>query len=410
MPHLKNNRIPKYRKHRASGQGVVTLAGKDHYLGPHGSAIGRAEYDRITSEWLAGGRRTPTDPNAITVVEVAAAFRRHAQSYYCGADGVQSKAVVNFDEALKPVLKLYSRLPAVEFGPLRLKTVRESMIASGRVRKNVNRLIARIRGVFKWAAENELIPPSAYHGLMAVSGLRAGRCGAKESEAVKPVPLANVHAVLPFTSKQVKAMIDLQLLTGMRPGEVTILRGCDLETTGQLWTYTPRRHKTQLYGHKRTIYLGPKAQDVIRPFLKPDLQSHLFSPADAESERREKLHAARKTPISCGNRPGTNRQKRPQRKIGEFYTVGAYYRAVIRACDIAFPPPAELVDLAEIKQWRKDHRWHVHQLRHRAATDLRRQYGVEVSMVLLGHAKIETAQIYAEKNSEIAKRVALEVG
>jgi len=32
MPRLMTDRIPKYRKHKASGQAVVTLDGKDHYL------------------------------------------------------------------------------------------------------------------------------------------------------------------------------------------------------------------------------------------------------------------------------------------------------------------------------------------------------------------------------------------
>ena len=44
--------IPSYRRHRASGQAVVTLNGVDHYLGPYGTEASKAEYDRVTSEWL----------------------------------------------------------------------------------------------------------------------------------------------------------------------------------------------------------------------------------------------------------------------------------------------------------------------------------------------------------------------
>jgi hypothetical protein len=29
--------VPKYRKHLASGQAVVNIAGTDHYLGPYGT-------------------------------------------------------------------------------------------------------------------------------------------------------------------------------------------------------------------------------------------------------------------------------------------------------------------------------------------------------------------------------------
>lgn len=47
---------PKYRKHRASGQALVRLSGKDFYLGPYGSKTSLAEYDRLVAEWLQAGR------------------------------------------------------------------------------------------------------------------------------------------------------------------------------------------------------------------------------------------------------------------------------------------------------------------------------------------------------------------
>ena len=48
---------PKYRKHKASGQAIVTIGGKMFYLGPHNSKASRIEYDRFIGEWLANGRR-----------------------------------------------------------------------------------------------------------------------------------------------------------------------------------------------------------------------------------------------------------------------------------------------------------------------------------------------------------------
>ena len=69
---------PKYRKHKASGQAVVTLNGVDHYLGPHATKASHAEYDRLISAWLANGRRLATPESDLTIVELLAAFRRHA--------------------------------------------------------------------------------------------------------------------------------------------------------------------------------------------------------------------------------------------------------------------------------------------------------------------------------------------
>src|SRR5262245_114375 len=103
MPQLVD-RLPKYRRHRASGQAVVTLDSHDFYLGPHGTAASRQAYDRRVAEWIAAGRRLPNDPNQTTVAEVAAAFRAHARRYYRDADGTVSRCVDNFDEALRPLL------------------------------------------------------------------------------------------------------------------------------------------------------------------------------------------------------------------------------------------------------------------------------------------------------------------
>jgi hypothetical protein len=217
MPKLLN-RVPRYCRHRGSGQAIVTIDHQDIYLGPYGSRASRAEYDRIIAEWIANGRCLPTDPSQITVAEVVANFRRHAKTYYRDADGNVSKALTNIDEALKPVLALYASLPAKDFSPLRLQAARQRMIESGRVRTNINRLVGHIKHVFKWAVSQEMIPPSVFQGLTAVPGLQSGRSGAAESDPVRPVPVEDVEATIPFLSRQVAAMVRLQLLTGMRPG------------------------------------------------------------------------------------------------------------------------------------------------------------------------------------------------
>jgi len=384
--------VPKYCRHKASGRAYVTLGGKMIYLGMHGSAASREAYERLVAEWLASGRSGEVRDGGPTVIQLVAAFRRHARAYYRDASGEVSRHVSNFDDALKPLVKLYGRTPAAEFGPLSLKVVRQAMIEAGLCRTNINRRVNRIRSVFKWAVENELVPPSVLHGLMAVSGLRLGRCGVRESEPVKPVPEAHVEAVKPFVSRQVWAMIELQRLTGCRPGEIVLMRGCDLDTTGELWVYRPAHHKTAIHGHTREIYLGPRARKIVESFLKPDTNAYLFSPRDAEQERRERLHAERKTPLSCGNKPGSNRRRKPKREPGDHYTTNTYARAIDYACR-----------KAGIDSWGPN------RLRHSRATELRERYGLEAAAVL-GHAKVETTQIYAERQATTAARIAAEVG
>ena len=80
-----------------------------------------------------------------------------------------------------------------------------------------------------------MVPPSTHHGLKAVVGLRRGRSEARESEPVRPAPEASVDAIRPYVSRQVWAMVELQRLTGMRPGEVRQMRTCDLDATAKVW-------------------------------------------------------------------------------------------------------------------------------------------------------------------------------
>jgi hypothetical protein len=45
--------LPKYRRHKATGLGVVTPDGRDFYLGKHGTPQSLEAYHRRASEWLA---------------------------------------------------------------------------------------------------------------------------------------------------------------------------------------------------------------------------------------------------------------------------------------------------------------------------------------------------------------------
>ena len=157
----------------------------------------------------------------------------------------------------------------------------------------------------RWAAENEYCPIEVYQGLATVSGLRAGRSEAKESEPVRPVPAAFVDAVEPFVSRQVWGIIRLQILTGARPGEIVMMRGADLNMTGRVWEYVPQRHKTEHHGKRRTIFIGPQGQETVREFLKNDLTAYLFSPRDAKAEHYARLREARTTPMTPSGRNRT---------------------------------------------------------------------------------------------------------
>src|SRR5262249_8359512 len=126
MP-VKHSRLPSYRLHKPSGLAVVSIGGRDLYLGEFNSPESRAEYDRLMAEWLATGRRpivAESDSWAyLSVNELLVVYLEHADAYYV-KNGKPTTEPVNIRLALRPLRQLYGHTPAREFGPLRLKTVR----------------------------------------------------------------------------------------------------------------------------------------------------------------------------------------------------------------------------------------------------------------------------------------------
>jgi integrase len=422
------NRVPSYRLHKQSRQAVVTLPDGDGgrhdvLLGPFGSAESRAEYARVIAEWEANGQRLPqrSAVTDLTVYELGAAFMRHADQHYRRADGTATHEVDEYKLTLRPLCHLYGHTPARDFGPLALKAVRDLMVKGydhpryrtqpPLCRSLVNQRIGRVRRMFKWAVEQEVVPPAVMLGLQAVRGLQRGRSAARETEPVRPVADHVVALTLPYLLPEPRAMVELQLLAGMRPGEVVVMRACDIDMVGKVWLYRPGRHKTEHHGHGRVIALGPKAQEVLKPFLTLDTQAYLFSPRSAIAALRAELRRNRRTKVQPSQQD--RRKRKPKRQPGERYTVGSYGAAIARACDQAFPPPAPLCHYQdetkaewqarltpeqheELKAWRLAHRWHPHRLRHTAATKLRREFGLDVARVVLGHRSPQITELYAE--------------
>ncbi|MEE8104218.1 MAG: site-specific integrase [Planctomycetota bacterium] len=382
-----------YRLHKPSGQAVVTLGGHTFYLGEHGTPESRAEYERLVAEGKAqGGQLFKPGPDGLSVNEVMLAWVREYADYYRKPDGRSTGEFELVKLALRPLKRLYGHRAAKNFGPLALKACRHDMIETGLSRKTINNHVARIKRVFRWATENELVPPSLYEGLRAVAGLRRGRSQAKETEPVRPVPEAHIEAVLPHLPGPVAAMVELQNVTGMRSGEMVTMRVGELTRGPDVWEYTPASHKTEHHGFERVIPLGPKAQSLIRPFLKADAQAFVFSPREAEATRRKERRDNRASPMTP-SQAKRKRGRKPKRAPGESYTVHSYRRCIARACENADVP-----------------HWHPHQLRHNAATRIRKEHGIEAARAVLGQRSVAVTEIYAEQDRTLAARVMSQVG
>jgi len=202
-------------------------------------------------------------------------------------------------------------------------------------------------------------------------------------------------------------MVRFQRLTGCRPGEVCALRPCDIDRTSEIWIYSPARHKTAHHGRDRVIFIGPKAQQILRAYLLRDGASYCFTPADSERKRQAAKRAARKTPVQPSQLDRSKR--RPQVTPGEYFVKDAYARAVRRAADVANRKAHEADPSIPVPQ-RIVRRWAPNQLRHAAATEIRKKFGLEAAQVCLGHSAANVTQIYAARDATLGLAVMREIG
>lgn len=414
--------IPSYRFHKARGCAVVTIDGKDHYLGSFESRESRDKYDRLIAEWLERGRCSPgpilgtvqgVSGPGVTINQLILSYWHHSQEFYCSSPS----ELVKIKLAVRPLRRLYGMTPAVQFGPLALRAVREKMLELQRrtiaprekegksevrvveyrlSRRTINQRIGLLKRMFKWASGVELVPVTVYQALSTVESLEKGRTAAPDHKKVRPVDQVLIEATLPRVNRHIQGMINFQRLTGARPGEVCRIRESEIDMTGMIngipvWLYRPSQHKNEHRDHDRVIYIGPKAQEVLKAFFTESPEEYLFSPHRATQERYAELRSRRRCKLYPSS--DSRRKRKPKRKPGRRYTVWTYRQAVQRACKKAGISP-----------------WNPHQLRHTAATYLRKEYGVETARIILGHRHLSATEIYAEPSQRQAMEVMAKLG
>lgn len=391
-------RVAKYRFHKGSGQALVQISGRRIYLGKYDSPESKEKYRRLLAESLANPTVQPDggptqSAGALSVNELILAYWQYALGYY-QKHGKLTGETHNIRAALRPLRQLYGSTPAADFGPDALEVVQRSMIESRLSRNVINGRVCRIKRMFRWASKKKKhVPKETYYGLKAVEGLQHGRFGVRETAPVTLIPDENVAAVLPHVNPVVRAMIQIQELAGMRPQDIRNMRTCDLDMTGDVWIYKPWTHKTEHRGHVRRIAIGPKAQAILRPFLKPhDPAAYMFSPKEAVEMLRAERRRARKTPLTPSQRARKPKNK-PKRAPGGQYTKSSYEYAIVRGCRKAKVP-----------------RWGPNRLRHNCATKVRKRYGIEATAAVLGHRLGVITEVYAETVFEKAIEVMREMG
>lgn len=407
-------KVPSYGLHKASGQARIIVGGRTIYLGKYDSPESHEAYARWVARLAVAppSRATPLKladaGQDMTINELLVRYLHYADGYYRWK-GERTKEYNSMVEAVRPLRQLYGTTRVDDFGPKALVNVRDAMIQRGLCRRTINRHVSRIRRIFAWGVAEELIAGSIAHALASVKGLRYGRSTAPESRPTQTVAQRDIEAVLPFVSPPVAAMIQVQLLGAMRPAEVTIMRPCDIDMTNpELWIYRPKSYKTEWLERPREVFLGPRCQEVLKPFLNRPDESYLFSPKEAEQfrndERGESRDPDRKTKIYPfelryrQKRKQAAKARRSKRPKGEHYSVSSYRRAIEYGIKQG---RREGVEIAE---------WCPRQLRHTMATRVRDELGLEAAQVICGHAKCDVTQVYAASNRKLGIQVASKLG
>lgn len=390
----KKGEIPRILHHKQKDLAYIILDGRKRYLGKFGSAEAEIKRLRIWADHLAGndddaGSRKNVK-NSITVAILVKKFLEEAKTIY-QKNGRSTGTYERFEITVAPLLKHFGLTPADQFGPLSLKKLRERMVDSGKLcRETINSRIDGIRQIFRWGVENELIEAETWKKLTAVVALKPGKTTAIDHPPVPQVSLESVLRTIQAAHSVLGDMIRVQLLAGMRPQEVRLMRPSDIDRTDDIWVYIPLEHKTEHRGKLRAVPIIPDAQEILTKYLETaSPESYLFSPKMAMQIVSREKRASRKSkvqPSQQGRRKGRSAGK----PIREHYTKDAYLTAVKRAAKRAGVPD-----------------WSPNQLRHTRATDVEASLGMEAAQILLGHSSPEVTKIYldpdAKKKEQIEK-------
>ncbi len=396
--------IPKYRRHRASGQAVVTLSGRDVYLGRYDSPGSRKLYKEAIADWIASGDGLrASGPGGLStngqliVGHVALAWlESYAKPRYVKGLRVTGQ-MIRARRAVEELAREHGELLAHRFGADHLLQIRERLVKAGLARPYINSLCGVIRQLWAWAATADggnLVPPGQAHALRLLRSLTRNAVvkGARVQEGVEVMPAIREHVevYLTWLPPIVADLFRVQLLAGMRPCEVCGMRPADIDRTGKLrdgtmfpglWVYdvADQHNKNAHRDQARVVLLGPLAQAILQPYMnKPEL-SYLFSPAETVRQLGHEIGQWKRLP-------------------GELYGADALAHAVRRA----FAQQQKRGPVLPL--------WRPNQLRHLRATEIRSRYDGDCARVVLGHRLPGITGRYAHDDLQKGALVMREIG
>jgi integrase len=348
--------LPKYCRHKASNRAFVRIGGKMYYLGQYGSAASRREYDRIIAEFVTNGRQPFYQSDELTIDALILRFLNHVDE--CNYCETAKHRIISIMRLLN---SLYGKCLISQFTPSALKTVRQQFQDRNLARDTINNYTGIVKQVFYWGCEEELVPADIAAALRMVKHLQMGRTSAIDYADIEPVEDTIVERTLPHLKPMVQDMVRVQRYISGRPQDICNMRACDIDMSGAIWKYTPFTHKTKHRGKTRELAIGPKAQEILKPYIQRcqgDPKQFVFTKPNGGQ---------------CNN---------------QFYN-----QSLDAACKKAGIP-----------------KWSPNQLRHTGGTEVRNKFGLEYAQAVLGHSSAKITEIYAKSSFDKAAMVAKEIG
>lgn len=383
-------------RYHISGLSVVTLDGKDYYLGKHNSPESLARYAVLINRYQQNGLRLPEgfelselegealsllapspqqvhlENEPLTVKHLTASYREYIREKYSSRSEVARKCKVC--DALDTH---FGEMRIEQFGPKALLLQRSRWLKDGdKCRSYVNKCCGEVVRCFKWGVSQEIVEESTWRRLISIEPLRSGE--GFENAKRQPVSIDVVRATACELSPIVKAMLAIHIQTGMRPAELCDMRPKDIDRSGEVWLYRPAQHKTKHHGKPRVIPILGDAREALIEYLNRAPDSHCFSPKEADAWFRAKLRSERKGYGSYKPTKGTLR-------AGTKYSPQSYRQAIERAAKRA-----------------KVGHWVPYQLRHLNLTEVRQALGIEHAQALGGHSRMDMTEHYAQQTIERA--------
>jgi integrase len=344
---------------------------------------------------------------AITIGELLDKYLAYAKKTTKPTKTNKEHPDLHFANRAKKFLEPYHSWPVSDFGPDELLDVQKALVnyefPRGKKKKRytrggVNDVIKWIRRIWSWGMGRKLVAAEHIQGLEEVKPLRMGDTDAPDNHKRARVKEEEFVKVVNTVNSVVGDMLKLIWYTAMRPSEVCEMRPYDIiRDDPECWLYIPGRDQTPVGRHKTTRYervkvipLTAESQKILNAHIKDfNSKEYIFSPKQAMQEFLAKRSANRKTPLSCGNRPGINPKEHPMVKPSDKYDHQALRIACKRGCVRAgvtvFVP---------------------YDLRRTIATRTRSSLGKEAAKVLLGHTKTDTTDIYLLEEVQEAVKVA----